>query len=255
MNVRKLLARLNPTAQRWPEKRGSISARTTDPITNEDVVGALGMVKNRLGREVLCFMWWPDGAALARKDLAAMISRAMAKEHASRGVAYQMASLDLIVAREVLVDQRAMTSEQRNNIKRLEYNQAALAALLFPTDADMRVRVRESVLDELLHPNRCPVCDGAGEIEATSTSPASMCETCNGRGIVPISDRQRGARIGRAESSYRRSWRGLYEWTYNLLSHAERSAAYELSDRLQPPRNPIDEAEDECGSDTAAFSR
>ena len=35
----------------------------------EDVAHALGRVKAGIGREVLCLIWWPDGARLTAKDL------------------------------------------------------------------------------------------------------------------------------------------------------------------------------------------
>ena len=239
MNVRKLLARLNPKAMPWPEKRGALPVRSADPITNEDVIGALGMVKHRLGREVLCHMWWPDGARLSVRELRDLVAAATRAEHQRRAVQLELARLELLVDRETMVDANNITPEHRARILRGEARVEACKSLSFPPVPEMRVAVREAVLDELLHPHRCHQCEGMGEIPATANQPARVCEHCGGRAIIPISDRQRGERIGRDESVYRRMWRPLYEWTYDTLVAAENEAANEMAKYLRSERERV----------------
>jgi len=54
-----LLARLNPTTCRLDIGRGGVPE-----LTNIDIAGALGMVKDRLGRALLELLYW-DSAAQA----------------------------------------------------------------------------------------------------------------------------------------------------------------------------------------------
>ncbi len=54
-----------------------------------------------------------------------------------------------------------------------------------------------------------------------------------GSGAVPASDRRRAAALGRDESTYRTTWRGLYEWLLERMGVAERQAATQLQEALQ----------------------
>lgn len=63
-DVRKLLARLNPKQSQYEVGSGGIPT-----LTPQDIAAALGMVHDVLGREILCHVWWPDGAARSRQQL------------------------------------------------------------------------------------------------------------------------------------------------------------------------------------------
>ncbi len=59
-----------------------------------------------------------------------------------------------------------------------------------------------------------------------------VCTACGGSGAVPASDRKRAAALGRDESTYRTTWRGLYEWLLERMGVAERQAATQLQEAL-----------------------
>ncbi|MDD0910508.1 hypothetical protein LOD75_11370, partial [Xylella fastidiosa subsp. multiplex] len=88
-----------------------------------------------------------------------------------------------------------------------------------------------AVVDELSTPQLCPCCHGQGERRVGAL--VKVCTACGGSGAVPASDRKRAAAIGRDESTYRTTWRGLYEWLLERMGVAERQAATQLQEALQ----------------------
>lgn len=225
-DVRKLLARLNPTTIRYDTGRGGGCG-----LTAQDVAGALGMVPFGLGREVLCAIWWPDGARLAPEKLDAAVAQQVRAAMDRQARRQQIARLDLHIARENAAARNAMTDDDRAEINRLERRVAQEKARSWPYDAEMHVRIRRAVLDELARPNHCRACSGLGEVAVGALK--ANCKACEGRGTVPVSDRTRAERIGRDESNYRRAWRGLYEFVYQLMHDAEADAARKLREALR----------------------
>ncbi|MBE0269919.1 hypothetical protein G3H82_11310, partial [Xylella fastidiosa subsp. multiplex] len=88
-----------------------------------------------------------------------------------------------------------------------------------------------AVVDELSTPQLCPCCHGRGERRVGAL--VKVCTACGGSGAVPASDRKRAAAIGRDESTYRTTWRSLYEWLLDRMGAAERQAATQLQEALQ----------------------
>lgn len=225
-DVRKLLARLNPASVQYGGTRGGYGGTTA-----QDIAGALGMVPFGLGREVMCAIWWPDGARLAPDKLDASIAQHVRGEMDRRARRQQIARLDLHIAQENAHARNALTAEDRREIQRLEKRAADARALVWPYDAEMHVRIRRAALQELAYPNHCRACGGTGETQVGALKVG--CKPCDSRGTVPVSDRNRAERIGRDESNYRRAWRGLYEYVYQLMHDAEAEAVRQLRDALR----------------------
>lgn len=66
-HIGKLLGRLNPKTQSFTDAAGGIPE-----LTPQDVAAALAFVPAGLGRELLCYVWWPNGASYTRTSEAIM---------------------------------------------------------------------------------------------------------------------------------------------------------------------------------------
>lgn len=235
MNARKLMARLNASTVKFDVGSGGIPE-----FTPQDIAAAVGMVSDELAREVFAAIWWPDGARLTRDRLLEMVGARQAQQLERQWRAVQVARLELHLAEDNAAGRVHLSPLDRVQLEGARARVAMARALCWPATAPMYRVVRVAVLDELAEANRCPTCAGRGEVRGLVTS---KCATCDGSGIVPVSDRQRAERIGRDESTYRAKWRGLYEWTYTLLAGAEQTGAAAVSRALSG-----------CGSDTPALS-
>src|SRR5574337_1301509 len=185
MHVGKLMARLNAKNVRFDVGSGGVPE-----LTSTDIAGALGMVPAGLGRELLCLVWWPDGACLTATDLANTLSAAQRKyamAHAERWPRW-------------IVDAELGTISEGYQ------------------------RVRLAVLAELASPGKCPACSGRGTISQAS-GPIIACRPCDGTGRRRISDAWRADALNLTEGGYRRVWRPVYEWTMGLCADALGDAA------------------------------
>lgn len=238
-DVRKLLARLNPANIRYDVGRGGLPE-----LTPVDIAGALAFVPAGLGREVLCALWWPDGAALSPEALEDAVAKKVRAEMDVRHRKLQIARMDLHIAQEAACAGRGQVTDwNRRELARLESAVAAAKARCWPWNPEMHIRIRRAVMDEVAHPNRCAKCGGRGDVKADEL--LVRCSECDGRGVVPVSDRSRAAKIGKHESTYRRVWADLYNWLYVQVADAEAQAAFALRQALT----------DGCGIDHAALCR
>lgn len=225
-NVRELLARLNPTTVKFDIGQGG----GMPELTSQDIAAALAMVPPGLGREVFCALWWPDGATLSRDQLHRAITREVWQKIDAQQRKLCAARLELHIAQEAALSRHAVTDEQRREITRLELSLAALTRASWPQEPSMVAKIRGAVLAELARPNHCPTCRGHRDVRVGEK--VRVCPTCAGRGILPVSNRQRADLIDRDESSYRERWRPMYEWLYARVSDAERVAAADFARAL-----------------------
>lgn len=225
-DVRRMLARLNPATSRFEVGSGGACE-----LTPQDVAAALAFVPAGLGREVLCALWWPEGARLSREALNEAIAEQQRAEFARRRQVLEVAQLELHCAEEAAFLTNRVSIDARVRAAGLRAKADRAKDQVWPWRPEMHVVIRRAVLEELARPNLCPDCGGAGEmmLEALRV----VCETCEGRGLLPVSDRARAARIGRDEAAYRRTWRPMYEWLLRLLSDAETKARRELASALR----------------------
>lgn len=215
-DVRKLLARLNPAVCRFDIGRGGLPE-----LTPQDIAAAVGMVPAGLGRELMCRLWWPDGAQLATKELDALLRQAMFVEWLRRARRLEAAKLALHVAEE----------DRHGSVHRARSEVEAARAECWPKVGPAYKLLRVAVLDEMASPPQCQKCYGRGNVK-TRTTVLVTCTACDGRGTVPVSDRQRAAALGVNESSFRRTWRGAYLWLLAHCTDAEAEARRQLSRRL-----------------------
>lgn len=219
MNVRELLARLNPKTVRFDVGQGGLP-----DLTPQDIAAALAFVTERLGREVMCHLYWPDGATISVEQLHGLIREATAREMQIRLALLEIARLEMHTAADQWSERRAHTEHDHARMQILRARVAVQREKQFPAEPEMYPRVRRAVLAELKATHNCPACKGRGHSPGEAADQRT-CADCDGTGRIAVSDRDRAELIGRDESRYRRAWRPLYEWMFNHLAQAEAIAA------------------------------
>ncbi|MSS67725.1 hypothetical protein R3J34_01980 [Xylella fastidiosa subsp. multiplex] len=226
-NPRRLLARLNPSTIRYDTLPGGVPE-----LTAQDIAHALGLVPAGLGREVLEACWWPDGAALRRGPLRDAAVALVVPEIRRQQQRLLEARTDVGIVKACMGWTRATTSAQQAALRRAEERLEEAKAQLWPqATLEMLPVLVAAAVDELSTPQLCPCCHGRGGRRVGAL--VKVCTACGGSGAVPASDRKRAAAIGRDESTYRTTWRSLYEWLLDRMGVAERQAATQLQEALQ----------------------
>ena len=214
MHVGKLMARLNPKNVRF-----DVGAGGTPEFTPADVAAALAMVPAGLGRELLCRVWWPDGAALTAHELRTLLDGALFGEWRTRA--------DAMVTAQIMVA-TAGENSRRQRIARQALDTAK--ARMWPSIGETYTRLRDAVVEELCDPRLCPDCSGRGHIAARDTERA--CTRCEGIGQVPRGPTWRAERLGMKHSSYLQRWDGVYLWLLERCMEAMQSADRAMSEAV-----------------------
>lgn len=226
-DIRELLGRLNPQTVKFDTGRGGIAE-----LTNQDIAAALAFVPAGLGREVLIACWWPDGGRLGRGVLMRHVVALVSQEWAVQGRQLAEARTDLGIAEAIAGWNGVVTGEQRRELERARARWECVRDRVWPKEMPaMLPTLTTAVLGEIAGRSHCERCEGRGETMAGELR--VMCPACQGRGIVPVSDRQRAERIGRHVESYRRHWSGAYLWLLDAMLAAEQQAARHLAGALR----------------------
>jgi hypothetical protein len=216
MNVRKLLARLNPGTMNL---RGS--GRGGQDLSSADISGALGFVEDGLGREVLCHLWWQLGARLTRSQLLREIALLQSLELSRLRRALRNASDRLTEAELRYYATRCRSAEDEREKRRATAERDQAREQCWSYDPQVYARIGVAVLNEMAGTQLCAACKGDG------------CPSCEHLGVVPVSALQRAAAIGVAETPYRKRWVKVYDFTYIRLREAERRAGNQLRAALR----------------------
>lgn len=218
-NVGKKLARLNVRTVKLDRAVGGGESE----FTSTDFAAALAFMPEGLGRELLIFVWWPDGASEER--LCAHIDRMLMNEWRERSGA-------LVTAELMAFSGAPITQTTRSK-------QIAMARRwpgIVTRQGDDYVRnerysgVRNAVLHEMRHAGLCKVCKGrCSFIDAENVE--FECIACLGTGREKSSDRWRADAAGVGQTHYREAWNRVYEWLIRELRAvlASAEAEYERS--------------------------
>jgi len=217
-DVRIMLARLNPSVCRM-EPGGSGKGE----LSPQDIAAAIGLCRPGLGRELVCRLWWPDGAALSPEVLDAQLRQAILAEWMRRARDLQVARLAVHIAED---DPR-----HRGQFHAAKSALTEAKARMWPSVGPTYRKIREAVLTELSGPRTCPECGGRGSVTVGSLMRA--CGRCEGRGSIPHTDTARAEACGVREDAYRKTWRHPYEWLHALCAGEELAARHELAGRLR----------------------
>lgn len=204
MNIRKLLARLNAKSPQLHIGSGGIPE-----LTPQDIAAALGMVEDRIGREIFCMAWWPDGANLTRKDLRDGLKNLLFDEYRIR---HHEAYADRLERH--LLDKPQLRDK----------------AKYWPVQVSRYGQIADAVVLEICAPKICKQCGGRGEMIIESR--VISCESCKGLGLLAASHAWRAERIGVGDTAYRDTWKPVYEWLYDRASRRESAAAQQLARAL-----------------------
>lgn len=207
MHIGKLMARLNPKNVRFDVGTGGIPE-----LTPQDIAAALGMVEDGLGREMLCQVWWPDGAKLSEHNLLDVLADAQRQEWQFREDA--MVNATLAVAWRGHNARDAFAAAKANRWPRLVHVKTDL-----PTIAPGYGKVRRAVLDEMKGAGLCSSCRGR-TVQAGENGVMRVCSACLGSGHQAISSRARAEACGIEWKTFRDDWQKVYEWTAELCSQS-----------------------------------
>lgn len=195
-DVRELLARLYPQSLKINSGRGGIPE-----LTNQDIAAALAFVPAGLGRDLLEYGAWPDGAALRASKISATIHRLVMDEWSAREQAYI----------EAKVERGLVVSLSRYHRAALDFK--TRSSLDAAVDEARAHRWPEKLEDRLEEVVRIAVLDLFGA-EGTS-------------------NRDRAKAMGLSESGYREVWAGVVTWLYCVMRDAEAEAGRHLWAALQ----------------------
>ena len=216
MNVRKLLARLNPGTMNL---RGS--GRGGQDLSPDVIAGALGFVEPGLGREVLCHLWWPLGARLTQVQLLREIALLQHVEHQRLRAELAAAAERLQMAELRYYTTRCRSPDDEREVRRATTARDQAREQCWPFQPQVYARIGTAVLNEMAGTQLCPACKGDG------------CGECEHLGVVPTSERQRAESIGVGRGPYRSRWFKVYDFTYIRLREAERKAGNQLRAALR----------------------
>lgn len=212
-----LLARLNPKNARFDIGPGGLPE-----LTPADIAAGIAMVPAGLGRELLCRIWWVDGAELSDTELDRLLSDAQLSEWRDRMDAMLNAQIAVAYAEGQSLAQRQRAGHM------LDTARAHMWPRIGP--GSCYADIRRAVLVELSTRFLCDTCHGRGVL--IHQSKVIACSSCAGSGRGKVSDRSRAEAIGRDESTYRVTWRPVYEWTRRLCQDVIDPAEVKFAEAL-----------------------
>jgi len=215
MHIGRALAKLNPKNVRFDVGIGGIP-----DITPQDIAAALAFVPAGLGRELICRVWWPDGAALTANELDFMLIQLQFGEWRER--------MDALVTAQLRLATAANDAQRR----KAKQGIADAQARMWPRIDDTFNLVRKAVLAELCDPRICPDCKGRGFLIKREL--ASDCERCSGTGRAHRGPVWRADVLGMKHTSYLQRWVEPYEWLLAKCSDALAQATREFNHVLNP---------------------
>ncbi|QDY48780.1 hypothetical protein [Stenotrophomonas maltophilia] len=190
-DVRELLARLNPQTVKFNTGRGGVPE-----LTNHDILGALSDVPAGLGRDLLEYGAWPDGAALRAVEISSRIHKLVMAEWSAREQAYI----------EAKVERGLVVSLARYHRKTLE----------FRTRAELDAKVDEA------RARRWPEKMGDRLEDVVKVAVGDLF------GMERSSNRDRAKDMGMSESGYREVWASVVDWVYTAMQDAEAEAGRQM---------------------------
>ncbi|MGH7744817.1 MAG: hypothetical protein ACREQ5_08385 [Candidatus Dormibacteria bacterium] len=229
MNVRKLMGRLNAASPRYEPGSGGIPE-----LTPQDIAAALVFIQDPLARDIFCLLWWPDGSKLTLTDLLRRLRQLLMAEFSHRARALEIARLELHIAECEYAARHSHSDHDHRILAECRQKLGVAKAKRWPADMSLYPVLCGAVLMEVGTGMQCRQCAGRGTLMADAL--VIECSRCGGRGAIPVTDRSRAESIARDESSYRTTWRGVYEWLYACVVVLEHHAAAQLAVALSRPQ-------------------
>ena len=220
MHVGRALAKLNPKNVRFDVGAGGIPE-----LTPQDIAAALGCVDDGLGRELLCQVWWPDGAKLSEHHLIDILTEAHRQEWQRR----EDRMLDAMLTVAMHGGSKGQTAFAAAHAERwpgMIHMEQGL-----PMAANGYKQVRHAVIEEMKGGNLCRSCGGRAAVRIESGQ-VCICPKCLGSGRIAVSERSRAQACGMTWEQYRGRWSKVYEWTVQFCSDSLQRAAGQFVNRI-----------------------
>lgn len=203
MNVRKLMGRLNAKTIRFDTGKGGGESN----LTPQDIAGALGMAQQKLGVELLCLTYWPDGAKLSKAELADELLVRLLKEFSRRQEERMHAALRHFM---------------RGDRLRLDKGWPRIG-LGYPA-------IVKAVMAERTSPCLCEACEGHEYVMDGAIK--KLCMVCKGTGLGKPSDRGRAKLMGIHHKTFVENWREPFLWLLQHCTEVEQEAARQVDASL-----------------------
>lgn len=188
-----------------------------------DIAGALAFVPPGLGRELLEFVWWPDGA----------LRRARALDDALKDIQLaEFSRLEAAMYSALAMVACGPSGEARKRAhaayaKAHENRWPSWIKRTCPIElAEGYELIRFTALEELAKPRACIDCEGKGMIVKREL--VTLCARCKGDGRIPYGPSWRATRLKMKEPSFKKTWERPYIWLFDLMRDALTTAEGEL---------------------------
>jgi hypothetical protein len=228
-NARKLLGWLNPKISRLDGIGGG-----KPDITPQDVSGALGFIKDDLAREIVCALWWRDGARLTADQLDTKIRRMILDEYARRSLEAQIAKLDCHIVQGEIELRRMVSEADRADLAAARSKRSHADAARWPWNPDVYARMPSAILKELRDDHLCPSCHGIGFLcRDDDPSPIVVCDKCQGSGHQSAPKVARAEALKITEAAYRLVWGSAFEWAFANVVEKENEGRWQIIRQLE----------------------
>lgn len=220
-DVRKLMAKLMPRSPSFGMGSGGVP-----DLTPQDVAAAIGMCPPGLGRELMCRLWWPDGAKSSEAQLEHIMMRGLLAESLRRRHALGVAKFAVHIAESG--DPRISKARALSDLKQAQAN--SWPHFTRESAPTYRALCFAAII-EMGGPRQCKACGGSGYVKSKDgvIRPCTRCET---RGVVPHTDVERAAWCGLSYSQFRQRWAEVYGWLFRHCVDEEALARKRLGIRL-----------------------
>lgn len=229
MHAAELMARLNPSTVRYDVGRGGIPQ-----LTSQDIAAAIGMVPAGIGRDLMCLLWWPDGAALKADQLDRALTDVLLMEWTERelGMYRGLSALSSAEGRaEHSAAQRKYAEAHARRWPRWVVKSEPV------TVSPVYERLRKAVLTEASDPKQCGACSGSGFMRSGGIPVA--CDRCEGRGTSRRGPTWRAEQLKMKEASYKETWSEPYEWLLAFVVEEATTAARRLHAAIGKDASPV----------------
>lgn len=220
MHIGRALAKLNPKNVRFDVGAGGIPE-----LTPQDIAAALGCVDDGIGRELLCQVWWPDGAKLSEHHLLAILTDVQRLEWQRR----EDAMLDAMLAVAMYGGSKGQAAYASAHASRWPALVRIDHGLAVPAAGYAHVRL--AVIAEMKGLGLCPGCSGRAAVRIESGQ-VCICPKCLGSGHMAISERARADACGMSWTTYRDTWADVYDWTAMICTESLQRAGAQFVDRI-----------------------
>lgn len=207
MQVAKILGRFNPKVCRFDVGVGGLQEFDT-----HDYLAALSYMKSDFGRELLCRMYWPEGA----KQPLELVIKGMYSRIVDEWVKREY---EMLLAIPGLSEGAGSPLQRYQRAHARRWPSMAIDKRGVPKHDPRYARLCHAALTELFTAPPCKSCNGYASFE-DANGVTIECRDCLGFGRKEWSDRARARAVGVDKKDYKeRGWDRPYVWAVRTMLH------------------------------------